>query len=243
MSPDDAGAGRCDPRGAAPLGGRGDRGGAAGRHGVRGRGLAGAAWVAALLLPLAGLLSLLLRSKLDPSWEDHRVHFVLFSTVGGGAYVLALVAGRSAERRGDARVLLISLAFLATGGFIGLHAIGTEGVLFTRDLAGFKVAIPVGLLVAALFALASAFVDARPSFAPPVMRRRRQLRTGVLVAMALWLAWTVLELPPLSRPASEGAKGSVLAILSGLGAVVYAIAALRYWVVFRRGELGRWPPA
>jgi class 3 adenylate cyclase len=163
---------------------------------------------------------------------------MLFLTVGAGAYVLALAAGQAAERRGDARVLLISLAFLATGGFIGLHAIGTQGVLFTRDLSGFKVAIPVGLLVAALFALASAFVDARPSFAPPVMRHRGRLRAGVLAAMAVWFLWTVIELPPLSRPGSEGAKGSLLAVLCGLGTVVYAIAALRYWTIFRRGELG-----
>src|SRR4051812_32396353 len=80
------------------------------RRRVSGSGLVRVAWIAALLLPLVGLLSLLLRSKLDPSWENYRVHFVLFSTVGGGAYVLALVAGQSAERRGDARVLLISLA-------------------------------------------------------------------------------------------------------------------------------------
>jgi hypothetical protein len=49
-------------------------------------------------------------------------------------------------------VLLISLAFLATGAFLGLHAIGTPGILFSGELSGFKVAILVGLLVAALCA-------------------------------------------------------------------------------------------
>jgi len=35
---------------------------------------------------------------------------------------------------------------------MGLHALGTAGVLFTESYAGFQVAIPVGLLVSAFFA-------------------------------------------------------------------------------------------
>jgi len=143
-----------------------------------------AAWVLAAALPLVGLVSLLLREKLDPSWHNHRAHFTVFLAVGVGVFVLAYAAGAAANRRGDARVLLISLAFLATGGFLGLHALGTAGVLFTHEYAGFKVANPVGLVLAALFALASAFVDRRPSYAPLVVRHRVALRRAVLSAMA-----------------------------------------------------------
>ncbi len=45
---------------------------------------------------------------------------------------------------------------------MGLHAFGTQGVLFAESRAGFQIAIPMGLLVSAFFAAASAFVD-RPS--------------------------------------------------------------------------------
>jgi adenylate cyclase len=127
--------------------------------------LVAAAWVFAVALPLIGLASLLLRSRLDPHWEDHRVHFVLFLSVGAVDFALAAASGQAARRRGDARVLLISMAFLATGGFLALHAVGTPGVLFDRDLTGFTVAIPVGLVIAAGFAAASAFADARPALA------------------------------------------------------------------------------
>src|SRR5690349_3204968 len=113
----------------------------------------GAAWALAAALPLIGLASLLLRSKLDPHFDNHRVHFVLFLSVAAVVYVLASAAGEAARRRGDARVLLISMAFLATGVFLGLHALGTPGILIGRDLAGFTVAIPVGLLVASVFAV------------------------------------------------------------------------------------------
>jgi class 3 adenylate cyclase len=192
-----------------------------------------AAWIMAGALPLIGLVSLVLREQLDPNWTNHRVHFTAFLMVGVTVFVLAYAAGVAANRRGDARVLLISLAFLATGGFLGLHALGTAGVLFTHEYAGFKVANPVGLFLAALFAVASAFVDLRPSWAPLVVRHRAALRRVVLAAMAAWFAWTVAELPPLHEPSSEGGSHSTLATLAGVGAILYAVSAARFWYVYR----------
>jgi class 3 adenylate cyclase len=187
----------------------------------------------AAVLPLVGLVSLLLRSQLDPHIENYRLHFVLFGLVGAIAFVLAFAAGEAANRRGDARVLLLSLAFMTTGGFMGLHALGTPGVLFTSDHSGFKVAIPVGLLLSAGFAAASAFVDVHPALAPLAIRHRSVLRAGVLVALAAWFAWTVASLPPLDRPNSEAARGSLLAVLAIVGTIVYAASAARYWTIFR----------
>jgi class 3 adenylate cyclase len=198
--------------------------------------------VLAAALPLVGLVSLLLRRQLDPHFENYRLHFVLFGLVGAVAFILGYVAGESANRRGDARVLLLSLAFMATGGFMSLHAIGTPGVLFVQDHAGFKVAISVGLLVSAGFAAASAFVDVRPSFASLAIRRRRLLRVGVLATMALWFAWTVADLPPLGGPNSEAARGSLLAILAIVGTIVFAVSAGRYWLILR-GSLSLLPLA
>jgi adenylate cyclase len=193
--------------------------------------------ILAAALPLVGLISLLLREQLDPDWSNHRVHFIAFLAVGAGVFVLAYAAGGAANRRGDARVLLISLAFLATGGFLGLHALGTEGILFSHEYAGFKVANPAGLFLAAVFALASAFVDLRPSFAPLVVRHRAALRRAVFAAMAVWFLWTVFEVPPLDEPSSEGGSHSALAAMAGVGMVVYAVAAARYWYVYR-GRIG-----
>jgi adenylate cyclase len=203
--------------------------------GPRSRGiLTGVAWAVAAALPLAGLLSLILREQLDPNWTNHRVHFILFLGVGAGVFLLAYAAGEAANRRGDARVLLISLAFLATGGFLGLHALGTVGVLFTDEHAGFKIANPVGLLVASLFAVASAFVDLRPQYAPLVVRHRTLLRRTVLAAMVVWFAWSLADLPPLRTPSSEGGSHSTLAVMAGVGTVAYAVAAARYWIVYHK---------
>lgn len=214
---------------------------ASGKGRVRRRSaLTGAMWILAAALPLVGLVSLLLRDQLDRDWSNHAVHFSLFLTVGVGVFVLAYAAGEAANRRGDARVLLISLAFLATGGFLSLHAIGTTGILFKHEYAGFKVANPIGLVLAAVFALGSALVDLRPSFAPLVVRHRGALRRAVLGALLVWFIWTIVELPPLDNPGNEGGSRSAVAVLAGLGAVAYAVAAARYWYVYR-GRLSLLP--
>jgi len=189
--------------------------------------------VLAALLPLVGLVSLLLRSEFDPHIENYRAHFVVFGFVGGVAFILGYAAGEAANRRGDARVLLLSLAFMATGGFLGLHALGTQQVLFTKEYAGFMVAIPVGLLVSAVFALASAFVDTRPALAATLIRRRSLLRVAVLAAMGGWFVWTVVDLPPLRGQSGEAATGTLILVIAVVGTLIYAISAARYWLIFR----------
>jgi class 3 adenylate cyclase len=197
------------------------------------RAAAAVSWAIAATLPLIGLVSLLWRPELDREWANPRVHFVLFLAVGAVDFLLAYAAGAAAERRGDARVFLLSLAFLATGGFLGLHAFGTKGVLFDESLAGFTVAIPVGCCVAALFGGASAFIDHKPEYAPLVMRRRTALRRGVPIAMAVWFTWTVAKLPPLDQPSGEGGTRSLLTVIAAFAMVVYSVAAARYWLVYR----------
>ncbi|HWL33998.1 MAG TPA: adenylate/guanylate cyclase domain-containing protein [Gaiellaceae bacterium] len=191
------------------------------------------AGVLAVTLPLIGFVSLLLREQLDPQLHNHQAHFLIFGFAGGVAFALGYAAGEAANRRGDARVLLLSLAFMATGGFMGLHAFGTAGVLFSESHAGFQIAIPVGLLVSAFFAVGSAFVDSRPELARRVIRQRGRLRAGVLAAMAVWFLWTLANLPPLRGPNSEAATGKVLGTLAVLGTIAYAVSAVRYWRLFR----------
>ena len=168
----------------------------------------------AAALPLVGFASLLLRSQLDPHIENYRLHFVVFGIVGAVAFGLGYTAGEAANRRGDARVLLLSLAFMATGGFLWLHAMGTQSVLFPQEHSGFQVAIPVGLLVAAVFAAGSAFVDVRPDVGSALIRRRTLMRVAVLVAMAAWFVWSVADLPPFGVSDDEAATSYFLTAIA-----------------------------
>jgi class 3 adenylate cyclase len=106
-------------------------------------------------------------------------------------------------------------------------------VLISADLGGFMVAIPIGLVIGALFAFSSAFVDIRPGAAAAVVRHRDALRRSVIGAMAAWSLWSLAALPPLAGNSDE-AGGMTLRLLAALGALVYVASACRYLVVYRR---------
>jgi class 3 adenylate cyclase len=182
-----------------------------------------------LSLPLIGLMSLVRIDYDQWHWTNAPVHFVLFLTVGATAASLSLVTGEAARRRGDARVLLLSLGFLSTSGFMALHAIGTTGVLVRDPLPGFTIAISAGLLLAAVFALLAALVDVSPTMGPLVMRARRGLYAFVAVSLVGWAVWTMANWPPLDSALGEGGAGTALEVAAGLGALTYAAAAIRLW--------------
>lgn len=193
-----------------------------------------AAWGALLTLPLVGLTVLLAVPRLDVSWENHPAHFWLVLGVGAMNAVLAYATGEAAKRRGDARLFLVSLSLLVSAGFLGLHALATPGVVLADPNAGFVIATPVGLLLAALPAAASGLVEANPTLAPRVVRRQQAWRAAVIVLLIGWAVWSASSVPPLDRPISSESATPPLAALAGIGIVLYAAAAARYFPIWRR---------
>src|SRR6201989_1194485 len=82
-----------------------------------------------LAVPMAGFWLLLAAPSLDGHWEQHPAHFWLVLGAAAINASLALATGDAARQRGDARLFLVSLAFLSAAGFLGLHALATPGVL------------------------------------------------------------------------------------------------------------------
>ncbi|MCE0487289.1 adenylate/guanylate cyclase domain-containing protein [Ornithinimicrobium sediminis] len=185
----------------------------------------------ALALPLLGLVLLLARPELDVRWENHPAHFWLVLITAALAAALAYATGEAAVRRGDARVLHVSLAFLASAGFLGLHALATPGVLLEQSNVGFAVATPVGIAVGALFAARST-ADLSGDRAVREVRVAKQLRLALLVAMVLWAAVSLAELPPLNRPPID-AEGLPFA-LGAVAVLLYLGSAARYLQLWRR---------
>jgi adenylate cyclase len=192
-----------------------------------------AAWVALLAVPLVGLVVLLAVPRLDAVWENHPGHFWLVLGVGSLSAVLAYATGEAARRRGDARLFLVSLSLLISAGFLGLHALATPGVVLEGATAGFVIATPVGLLLAAIPAAASGFVEANESLAPAVVRRQQIWRGAAIILLVAWAVWSLSGLPPLDRPISSESDTPALAGLAAVGIVLYAVAAARYVPVWR----------
>jgi class 3 adenylate cyclase len=190
-------------------------------------------WLGALVLPLIGLALLIARPELDVEWEHHPSHFWLVLVTAAINVVLAYLTNLAAGRYRDARLILVSLAFLASAGFLGLHALATPGVLLQHPNAGFVVATPVGLVLASVFAAASTSALAGPR-ASTVIRRRALLTGGLVALMAGWGILSVAGLPPLDGPppAQEGAGVLVALAVVAVGLFVYA--AWRYVELYRR---------
>src|SRR3954468_3357034 len=185
-----------------------------------------------LAIPFAGFWLLLAAPTLDGHWEQHPAHFWLVLGAAAVNASLALATGDAARQRGDARLFLVSLAFLAAAGFLGLHALATPGVLLDGRTAGFVIATPIGLLVAAGFAALSA-EPLEGTRARTIMRHATALRWGLIAVMAGWAVVSLTKLPPLddATPA-EKASGPLIA-LAVAGVALYGFAAWRYLRLYR----------
>ena len=179
------------------------------------------------------LLALLLaRPSVDVGWENQQAHFWLVLAAAALSTALGWAVSVAARRRRDARLVLISLAFIASSGFLGLHALATPTVLLGPN-AGFELATPVGLVVAGVFAAASS-LELSPERARTVVRLARPLLGGLVALLALWAVVSLAELPPLDDPlAPEELDGSQL-VLAAVGIGLYGLAALGFVRLYRR---------
>jgi adenylate cyclase len=181
----------------------------------------------ALALPLIALVVLIAQPQLDVAWEHHPAHFWLVLSAAGLSTALAYATGTAARRRSDARVFLVSLAFLAAAGFLGLHALATPGVLLDGPNTGFTIATPIGLLVASGFAAASS-ADLSRKRAQRLMRHSHLLLYGLVALLAAWGVASLVGVPPLDNPAPPERASGPLVVLAVGGFLLYAVAVVRY---------------
>src|SRR5215203_4685287 len=178
----------------------------------------------ALALPVAGLLLLLAQPELDHEWQHQPSHFWLVLVAALVNAGLAYAANAAAGRHRDARLILVSLAFLASAGFLALHALATPGVLLAGANAGFVIATPIGLIVASVFAAISVSAWAGPH-AGTVLRHHGAIRAGLVGAMVLWAIASLAALPPLDGPPPGAEALGPLRVAAVVTVAVYAFAA------------------
>jgi len=192
-----------------------------------------AVWAFHLVLPLLGLWLLIAQPHFDVILEHHAGHFGLVVAVAAVNVALGVRMSEVARQRGDARLFLVSLVFLSSAGFLLLHALATPQVLLTGRNAGFVIATPIGLLLAAVFAATSA-IDLTPERAEAVLRRQALLRGGLGLLMVGWAIVSLFGLPPLDRPLPEEASRGPLTAMAVAAVALYVLATARYWRLHRR---------
>jgi class 3 adenylate cyclase len=181
----------------------------------------------AVLAPLIGFIVLLAVPDADVHWEHHPSHFWLVLGTAAIAAALGWSIGVSARRRADARLFLVSLAFVTAASFLGLHALATPGVLLDGPNTGFVIATPVGLLLASVFAVWSA-ARLDGGRARWVLAHAGILRGAVVVAVVAWGVWSLGSLPGLDSAVPPETGSPKLLALGIPGIVLYAVAALGY---------------
>ena len=160
-------------------------------------------------------------------WEHHPSHFWLVLLVAVVNAALGFSMSETARRRGDPRIFLVGLAFLAAAGFLGLHALATPGVLLQKGNAGFTIATQIGLMNAAVLAIASS-LDLGGRFGQAVIRGQNALRAALVLLLVAWGVASLASLPPLDDPLVPEETEGPLRIAALVGVVLYAVAALRY---------------
>jgi adenylate cyclase len=180
---------------------------------------------ALLAVPLLGLAVLLAAPDADVHWQHQPSHFWLVLVTAGLNAVLAYATGVAARRRGDRRVHLVSLSFLAASGFLALHALATPGVLLDKPNLGFVIATPVGLVLAAALAALSA-VD-RELVQPKLLER------ALLVLLAAWAVIALTLFPEVDDSVVPERLSPTLVALSVAGIAFYAFAVVRYLDLYR----------
>jgi adenylate cyclase len=185
------------------------------------------AWLVLLTLPIVGLMLLIARPELDLEWRHQPSHFWLVLGVALVSLALAFLTNEAAMRRGDARLVLVSLAFGASAGFLGLHALATPGVLLPTPNLGFVVATPVGLTVAAILAAAAALPLGGPRGAL-VLRRAAFLRGALLAVLLAWGAASILGIPPFMADEAPAEVATPLRLAAILAVALYAFAAWHF---------------
>jgi adenylate cyclase len=187
-----------------------------------------------LLLGAPLVLVALLRAQpsLDGRWENHPAHFWLVLAAAAIAVALGLTVTDAARRRRDARLFLISLAFVASAGFLGLHALATPGVLLGKN-AGFELATPVGLVVAGALAAGSA-LELHGRANSRVMHAFVPALVALAALLGLWALVSLTESPPLDAPIPEEELDGWQVSLAVVGVALYGLAALGYLRLYRR---------
>ena len=185
-----------------------------------------------------GLWLLLAQPATDLVWQHHAEPLLAGLAVAAVNVGSASRMSAAAPPARDARLFLVSLAFLTSAGFLLLHALATPGVLVGHPNAGFDLAQPVGLALASVFAVGSSLRRVRPR---PRGRARcvAALRAAV-GRLAVLLAWrgravSLLDLPPLNAPAPDPRRGWAARRWSrSWPSALYVVAAVRFYLLHRR---------
>ncbi|WP_301147613.1 adenylate/guanylate cyclase domain-containing protein [Mycobacterium simiae] len=188
-------------------------------------------WFMHMALPMVALWLLLDKPRVDLEWDNRVAHFVLVLSASVVSVVLGVLIGRAARTRDDARLWLVSLVFITTAGFFGVHALFTPGVLMDTSDAEFMLPTRMGLVLAGAIALASSakFTPARNARLWSLRRPLSALVWFLMVATAALVLCGALD-----RLQDQNELEDIEQVGALAGGGLFAAAALVYFPIYRQ---------
>ena len=186
-------------------------------------------WAVHLALPIVGLWLLLTTPGADLLWQHHGAHFWLVAAVAGVNVAIGAAMSRAAHHRADGRLFLVALVFLTAAGFLFAHALATPGLLIGHPNAGFDLAMTVGLVIGSVLAVLST-----SRLVAGAVRWRLGLFIGLATVLVGWVLVSMLDLPPLNRQTQIRDVEGPMVWVSLAAVVLYTIAAVRFYLLYRR---------
>jgi class 3 adenylate cyclase len=186
-----------------------------------------------LSLPVLGLWLLLAEPGADVRWEHHDAHFGLVGATALIAGGIGVLIAHAAHTHDDARIFLVACAFIASAGFLAVHALTTPMVLIDVTNLGWTASTTVGLLVASVFALMSSLDLARTAGAWP-LRHELVIVTVLGAVLLVWMLFSLGQFPPFDQTVLQDEARGDLIVIAGVAVALFAIAVVRYWLLYRR---------
>ncbi len=161
------------------------------------------------------------------------VHCVGVGVGAGSATLAAYAVAAVGVRRGDARTVLVAVAFAAMGAILAVHGLVTPGILVENTnlspITG-GATVPVGAAILALGTI--------PGFAVPA-RIPLLLRASVLISSIVLAASIVGLVDPALVPRVPAARSTgaiALLVIGGACLILVTVRAARTWLLTRRSS-------
>ncbi len=149
-------------------------------------------WAGIAVAPIVVFLLLQRRAIVDPTWTVPDFHFFVVSLISLIALFMAGLLVIAAGQLKDARVIFLSLAFLAIAGIFAVHGLTTPNALFegTNPWVGFSARL--SLLSGSIF-FALSTLDHHRVIKRLIVQRQGMLTVGVLVGLSLYAAVALVD--------------------------------------------------
>lgn len=165
-----------------------------------------APWILLAVLPMLIFLLLDLQLTSDPFWQIPNGHFLIVTLTALITLFVAILMVIAASQLKDARVVFLSLSFLAIAGIFAVHGLTTPGALVAGPNPWVGFSARLSLFAGAFFFLLSTLAG-RPRVNASVVRHQWWISSGFMLLLVAYASVAIVD-STRPQPAAESAAST-----------------------------------